>query len=173
MGQGQNNYNAAVVGERADELGLGGLEIVRAVRKRRKTGYAIAIFGATVRSLSSFALFFSNACCLQLAKLRQLWCSGIRCCGRGEIRISGGTRIGREKSTHCAAEFCTTMRALADYTKGCRVAANVGLELATLLGWHCGCGVCRVRVELLCESTGSRVSVDRSRLRMGRTYKVW
>lgn len=83
MDQGQNNYNAAVVGERANELGLEGLEIVRAVRKRRKTGYAIAIFGATVRSLSSFALFFSNACCLQLAKLRQLWCSGIRCCGRG------------------------------------------------------------------------------------------
>jgi len=30
--------------------------------------HAIAILDATVRSLSSLALFFSNACCLQLSK---------------------------------------------------------------------------------------------------------
>lgn len=41
--------------------------------------YAVAIFEATVRSLSSFVLFRSNACCLQSSRLLQLWCSGSRC----------------------------------------------------------------------------------------------
>ena len=45
----------------------------------RQAGHAIAILDATVRSLSSFALFFSKACCLQLSRFWQLWCSGMRC----------------------------------------------------------------------------------------------
>lgn len=45
-----------------------------------KAGHAVAILDATVRSLSSFALFFSNACCLQLSRFWHSWCSGIRCC---------------------------------------------------------------------------------------------
>lgn len=38
----------------------------------RQAGHAIAILDATVRSLSSFALFFSKACCLQLSRFWQL-----------------------------------------------------------------------------------------------------
>ncbi len=44
-----------------------------------KAGHAIAILDATVRSLSSFALFFSNACCRQLSRFWHSWCSGMRC----------------------------------------------------------------------------------------------
>ena len=33
-----------------------------------QAGHAVAILDATVRSLSSFALFFSNACCRQLSR---------------------------------------------------------------------------------------------------------
>ena len=47
--------------------------------RRDEAGHAIAILDATVRSLSSFALFFSNACCRQLSRFWQLWCSGMRC----------------------------------------------------------------------------------------------
>jgi hypothetical protein len=36
------------------------------------SGQAMANLGATVRSLSSFALFLSNACCRQSSRLLQL-----------------------------------------------------------------------------------------------------
>lgn len=39
----------------------------------------MAILEATVRSLSSLALFRSKACWRQSSSLLQLWCSGRRC----------------------------------------------------------------------------------------------
>jgi hypothetical protein len=38
----------------------------------------MAILAATVRSLSSFALFLSNACCLQSPRFVHSWFSGRR-----------------------------------------------------------------------------------------------
>ena len=41
--------------------------------------YAVAIFDATVRSLSSLFLLRSNACCRQSSRFEHAWCSGRRC----------------------------------------------------------------------------------------------
>ena len=54
--------------------------------------YVMAILEATVRSLSSFALFLLKACCRQSSIFVQEWCSGRRCCKRGEEDLLGGGR---------------------------------------------------------------------------------
>jgi hypothetical protein len=49
----------------------------------------ITNLGATVRSSSSFALFRSNACCLQSSNLAHECCSGSRCWRKGERERDG------------------------------------------------------------------------------------
>ena len=68
--------------------------------ERGEAGHAIAILDATVRSLSSFALFFSNACCRQLSRFWQLWCSGMRCCrsGREAVSVKTDGGLGTEET---------------------------------------------------------------------------
>jgi len=59
-------------------LGEGGA-MEKAREARRGIRYVMAIFEATVRSLSSFALFLLKACCRQSSIFLQEWCSGRRC----------------------------------------------------------------------------------------------
>ena len=104
-----------------------------------KDNYAVAILEATVRSLSSFILFRSNACCLQSSRFEQLWCSGSRCCKKGgNVHQSKPTQYMTGGDTHRTAELRTTMWALANDAQRCRVALSVGadLRLAALLGSH-------------------------------------
>ena len=119
-------------------------------RRVERTGHAAAILEATVLSLSSFALFFSNACCLQLSRFWHSWCSGMRCCrGRGHSQPQQGRNNGKE--TYLATELETAVGALANDAENGLVATGLrGLELATLLGRHDGCRVrgCGVREAL-------------------------
>lgn len=77
-GRARGPNNAAWVRRRVRAMRQGEWE----GRGDEQAGHAIAILDATVRSLSSFALFFSNACCRQLSRFWHSWCSGIRCCGQ-------------------------------------------------------------------------------------------
>lgn len=61
--------------------------VVRGGLCRGRRLYATPIFEATVRSLSSFALFRSNACCRQSSRLLQAWCSGRRCWNNGHKSV--------------------------------------------------------------------------------------
>jgi hypothetical protein len=58
-------------------------------RVRTQRGHAVAILEATVRSLSSLALFRSKACWRQSSSLLQLWCSGRRCAPQNSDRQCG------------------------------------------------------------------------------------
>lgn len=76
----------------------------------------MAILEATVRSLSSFALFLLKACCRQSSMFVQEWCSGRRC-WRGEVReIGGGVEAG---CTYITTEVRRAVGAVADNPEDC------------------------------------------------------
>ena len=91
--------------------------------------YTTAILDDVVLSASSFALFFSKACCRQLSKFWQLWCSGIRCYKKGGVESEPKQDKYGMIETHRAAEFSPAVRTLAYNPESCLVAAGLSLEV--------------------------------------------
>lgn len=104
-------------------------------RGHRERHYAVAIFEATVRSLSSLFLFRSKACCRQSSKLVQLWCSGRRCYN-DDMKCALAWKV--KGDTYRPTELGSTMWALPDDAESSRVALRVSveLELTAFLAGH-------------------------------------
>lgn len=93
----------------------------------------MAILEATVRSLSSFALFLLKACCRQSSIFVQEWCSGRRCYERGKRDL---LREREVDCTHVATEVGRAVGAVANNPEDCGGARLITFELAAFLGWH-------------------------------------